>query len=199
MAVARCFKKAATWSASNAAPMKTLWKFLIIAVPLCLSACALTGQSGARELKGMPVVVAHGLAPGAATKENVSAFSDTGGLLFSPAGVTSVGESINAYGGGLHGAFPRWVRVSWRTGADVDLDKINGGWKNGKIVGDYTVKVLERIPQDVFAYVRATPGRAIVLRFHLKDDGVLFAWDVQELNKTKFGQELAYSMHGGDF
>ena len=171
----------------------------MLAIPFCLLGCTTAWLSGTGDLKDIPVVVAYALAPGASPKKGVAAASDKGGILFSPMLQRSSDESINADTGGLDHSFSQWVRMTWRTGSGIDFDDVHGGWKGGEIVGDHTVKVRERIPDDVFAYVRAKQGRAIVLHFQLKDDGVLFAWDVQELNKTKFGQELVYSMHGGDF
>jgi hypothetical protein len=177
--------------------MKALLRRMVFAAPLLLLACTTSGQHGAKDLKNMPVVVAYSLAPGAMAKRGVTAVSDTGGILFSPMVQMSFNESINGYYGGLNGAFPRRVRVTWRTGDDIDFDKINGGWKGGRVVGDYTVDVLDRIPEDVFAYTRAKRGRSIVLHFRLKDDGVQFAWDVQEA--SAIGHVWIYKLRGGDF
>ena len=165
-------------------------------LPLGLLACTTAAHPDASRLRNMPVVVTYALAPAASIKEGVTAVTDSGKVLFSPSSQRSFNESINAYSGGLNGSLPRWVRVTWRTGADIDLDTTNGRWKGGTIAGDYTVNVLKRIPDDVLAFASARHGRAIVLRFRLKDDGVLFSWDVQEAGK--FGGWV-YLMHGGDF
>jgi hypothetical protein len=94
-------------------------------------------------------------------------------------------------------SFPRWVRVTWREGVD---EKHGLHWTTGHVVGDYKIEVLSRIPEEVFKYVGAARGRVIVLRFRIKDDGVLLAWDVQErVTHPRGGRGLVFSMHGGDF
>jgi len=146
----------------------------------------------------MSMVVEYKLAPGASPKQGVSATTDAGNEIFSASAMTPQGGGgTNAFGGGTNMSFPRWVRVTWREGPGIDMDFKRGGWIGGTIIGDYTVEVLSRIPPDVFRYVAAAPGRVIVLKFRLKDDGVLFAWAVQETSAN--GQAWVYKMAGGDF
>jgi hypothetical protein len=159
-----------------------------------LSACAQTGKPQTdRELRGMGFVVVYKLDSGASEKEGVNALTDAGNRLFGASLMNQRGGGgTSAIGGGSKMSFPRWVRVTWRE------NTIPGErWTTGKVVGDYTVEVLSRIPEEVFTYAAAARGRAIVLRFRLKDDGVLLAWDVQESSAN--GQGWIYKMHGGDF
>lgn len=174
-------------------------RMLLWVMPLLawLTACAQTGKPQTdRELRGMGMVVMYALAPGASEKKGVNAITDAGNRLFGPATLNSKNGGKNSVGGSKM-SFPRWVRVTWREGPGIEMDWKNGGWKGGRVIGDYTVEVLRRIPDEVFAYASAAHGRAIVLRFRLKDDGVLLAWDVQESSPN--GQGWLYTMHGGDF
>jgi len=123
--------------------------------------------------------------------------NNAGNETFSTAILTPTGGGTSSFGGGTKMSFPRWVRVTWREGPGIDMDFKRGGWIGGTIIGDYKVDVLSRIPPDVFRYVGAAPGRVIVLKFRLKDDGVLFAWAVQETSAN--GQAWVYKMAGGDF
>jgi hypothetical protein len=82
------------------------------------------------------------------------------------------------------------VRVTWRKETAP-----GERWTTGKVIGDYTVPVLERIPPEVFQLIRAASNRALRLRFRLQDDGMLFAWAVQQADETTY-----YDIkRGGDF
>jgi hypothetical protein len=151
-----------------------------------------------RELRGMGMVVVFDLAKGAHRKVGVNATTDAGNTMFSPATLTQTGGGDFSFGGGSNMSFPRWVRITWREGAN---EKAGLYWTTGNIVGDYKVEVLNRIPEEVFKYVAAARGRVIVLRFRIKDDGVLLAWDVQEsvLYPGNALGSYVYTMHGGEF
>jgi len=144
-----------------------------------------------RELCGKGAVLKYELAPGAADKEGVRAVSDTGSELFGPAILGEDNNGVSSFGCGAHMAFPRRVHVTWRK------DTTPGQyWTTGTVVGDYTVYVRGRIPDAVFEYAAAAPGRAVVLSFRLQDHGVQFAWEVQE----RYPQGgFYYTNHGGDF
>jgi hypothetical protein len=175
-------------------------KKLLLTMPLLawLTACAQTGKPQAdRELRGMGIVVMYALAPGVSNKEGVQAITDAGNQMFASSILNPKNGGVSSVGGGSNMSFPRWVRVTWRKGPGIDMDFKNGGWTGGTVAGDYAVEVLSRIPDEVFTYATAARGRAIVLRFRLKDDGVLLAWDVQESSPN--GQGWLYKMHGGDF
>lgn len=169
---------------------------ILIALALLplLAACAQAGKPQTdRELKGMGMVVVHNLAADASEKIGVKALTDAGNELFGP-GILNHRNGGESSSGGGNMSFPRWVRVTWRDGVD---DAKGLYWTTGKVVGDYKVEVLNRIPEEIFNYAAAARGRAIVLRFRLKDNGVLLAWDVRESSLN--GQGWVYKMHGGDF
>lgn len=153
-----------------------------------------------RELRGRGMVVVDDLAKGAAPKEGLRAISDAGNGLFSHMKLTQNGGSTSSFGGGTNMSFPRWVNVRWRRGPGIDTVSSQEEFAGGTIVGDYTVEVLNRIPEEIFRYVNSGRGRTIVLRFRIKDDGVLLAWDVQEtVMHPSGGRGLVFSLHGGDF
>ena len=153
-----------------------------------LGACAGPTEQAGMDARSMGMVVEYQLAPCASTKEGVNAVADTGYRLFGPSLMTPTGGGgINHLGGA---AMPRWVRVTWREGT-IPGER----WTTGKVIGDYTVSVLERIPPEAFVLVKAAPGRVLRLRLRIKDDGVLFGWAVQQEGKTTF-----YDIRrGGDF
>jgi hypothetical protein len=140
-------------------------------------------------VRGIGMVVEDSLAPGAAVKEGIQGVSDTGRELFGHAGLNAKNGGTSTYGGA---AIPRWVRVTWREGADAAHGLY---WTTGKVVGDYTVPVLERIPAEAFALARAGRKRFLVLRFRVRDDGVDFGWMV----RLQDGVPFEVLMKGGDF
>ena len=157
------------------------------------TACAQTGKpQTTRDLKGMGMVIRYELAPGASEKEGVSALTDAGNSLFGKSILDVRSGGTSTSGGGTNMSFPRWVRVTWRKNTVA-----GERWTTGTVVGDYTIEVLSRIPDEVFRYVAAAPGRVIKLIFRIKDDGVLLAWEVQETSPR--GHSWVFKMHGGDF
>ena len=183
----------------RAAPLASASAFAIFMS--CITACAQTGKPLTdRELRGRGTIVDSRLAKGATQKEGLSGISDAGNEIFSHLRLNPNVFANSTFGGGTNMSFPRWVHVTWRQGPGVDFDWKRGGFVGGTIIGDHKVEILSRIPEEIFKYVGAGPGRAIVLRFLIKDDGVLFAWDVQEtVLHPSGGRGLVYSMHGGDF
>ena len=101
-------------------------------------------------------------------------------------------------------SIPKAVRATWREGKFKSV--YGGGWKDGTIIGDYTVPVAERIPDSILDYIRKNGG-ALRLKIRLKDDGILIGWDVERSipipNCVKTPIEtcfqLEYFMAGGDF
>ena len=162
--------------------------------------CAHTGKpQTARELRGRGMIIDSGLAKDATPKYGINAISDTGNIIFSSGSYLPNTRDVSSIGGGSKMSFPRWVRVTWRE--DPGIDYKHGVFVGGTIIGDYTIEVLSRIPEEVFAYAGAARGRVIVTRFRIKDDGVLLAWDVQETvtHPPSGGNGWVWSMHGGDF
>lgn len=69
-----------------------------------------------------------------------------------------------------------------------------GGSYAGKVLGDYTIPVASRIPDEVVREIRKNGG-GLRLKFRLKPDGVLFGWDIERFA----GGLPRHSMPGGDF
>jgi len=72
-----------------------------------------------------------------------------------------------------------------------------GPWGSGcfgKILGDHTIAVASRIPDDVVAEIRKNGG-SLRLKFRLKSDSVLFGWDIERIQ----GGLPRHYMPGGDF
>lgn len=178
-----------------------LYAAAITLIMQVLTACAQTGKPQTnRELRGRGMVVVDDLAKGAAPKEGLRAISDAGNGLFSHMKLTQAGGSTSSFGGGTNMSFPRWVNVRWRRGPGIHTVPSHEEFAGGTIAGDYTIEVLNRIPKEIFRYANSGRGRAIVLRFRIKDDGVLLAWDVQEtVMHPSGGRGLVFSLHGGDF
>lgn len=168
---------------------------LLLISHLFLPACAQHGKPQTdRELKGKGMIVQYKLDKNASEKLGVMAVTDKGNQIFKTAGLSSRGGGTGSFGGGTKMSFPRWVRITWREGVD---EKMGLYWTTGRIAGDYKIDVLDRIPEEVFKYVAEKKGRSIFLKFRIKDDGVLFAWAVQETGPHGYGWD--YKLEGGDF
>lgn len=106
-----------------------------------------------------------------------------------------------SYPGGERG-LPASIRATWRTGS-FSSDS-NGNWTGGTLAGDYTVKVAERIPEEVFEFIR-TKGGSLRLKIRLVDNGVLVGWDVEKIVSAATWKPgdgpsgVQYHMAGGDF
>lgn len=165
---------------------------------LCLVLLASCSAMGQINTKNYGIVVRYQVMPGSAEKNGLEAITDKGRGLFGHAKLRAPLQ-LGMGGGTSSGGYgiPEWVRVTWREGNIIQrYDPINKSqWTGGVIVGDYTVEVASRIPQEVLNYVSQKKGRAIRLAFCMMDDGVLLAWSVQESN----GYGWVESMHGGDF
>lgn len=169
--------------------MKRMWFFALVAMFSWFSACADSPDHiEPIEMRGVGMVVTYQLAQGANNKEGVDARSDTGYRLFGPSMMTPTG------GGGTNhlgvAAIPRWVRVTWRENTTP-----GNRWTTGKVVGDYTVQVLSRIPREAFDLARAGRKRFLVLTFRIRDDGVDFGWMI----RLQDGVPFVTLMRGGDF
>ncbi len=93
-------------------------------------------------------------------------------------------------------SIPKTIRATWREGKFESV--YGGGWKDGTIIGDYTVPMAERIPDSILDYIRKNGG-ALRLKIRLKDDGILIGWDVEERFTTQYGSGLRWVQPGGDF
>lgn len=89
---------------------------------------------------------------------------------------------------------PLTVRAIWRLDPKPVWGKHGGIDYEGKIIGDYTISVADRIPNAVLHDIHAHGG-ALRLKFRLKPDGVLFGWDIERPG----GGISKFDMPGGDF
>jgi hypothetical protein len=79
----------------------------------------------------------------------------------------------------------------------------HGPWGSdygSKVLGDHTLQIASRIPDDFVAALKARKG-ALRLKFRLKPDGVLFGWDMEtRVARPGTGyKELKCVLPGGDF
>ena len=158
---------------------------------LVCGACAGGGASSEGRRIGAGLVVEAKPAINALDKPGVQAFTDQGHRLFGFALLTQRGGGVATY---LGATLPQTVRVTWRA------DTVPGKrFTTGRVIADHLVEVDKRVPEDVIRYANAGPGRALRLIFRIKDDGVLFGWDVQEtVYHPAGGSGLVNSMRGGD-
>ena len=183
---------------------------LLMAPGVLLSSGCAAGNSLSRkpqtdqELKGMGyIVVFNNFNPPLVLPKGLEGVSVYG---FTDTGVRVIGTSF--IGGGAHNhflgaTFPRWVKITYR-GEEIDPStgkKID----SRNIFAEYHIEVLSRIPEEVFAFLYAPRDpelkRAIRLKFRIKADGVLFGWDVEQMNLGRPPQlgNIKYAMMGGDF
>ena len=184
-------------------PMKRkLLSFLTLLpwLPAC-SAVQPKGHSDlAYKIRGIRGVVVRIDAIG--EKRHVTIVSDTKRQIAAPSLLGPKNNGILSYSGGAL-PVPRTVHITWREGdAKYDSPLSPGGmrrlgpnrWLGGTIVGDYTIEVASRIPDEVLDSIRKEGG-VLRLKFRLKDDGVLLGWDIE-----RPGRGIPrYSMAGGDF
>ncbi|OIQ95703.1 hypothetical protein GALL_222780 [mine drainage metagenome] len=137
-------------------------------------------------MRGIGLVIVHELAQGAANKEGIQGITETGAQLFASSILNPRNKDTGTYSGAT---IPRWVRVTWREGTTP-----GERWTTGKVVGDYTVQVLSRIPREAFDLARAGRKRFLVLTFRIRDDGVDFGWMV----RLQDGVPFVTLMKGGD-
>jgi hypothetical protein len=178
---------------------RTAIRFLtLLALVPCVSACgttrfmeiAVSKPDPQARFEDIGLVFVEDAVEGAKMKQVV--FSDDRGTkISSPAALSRQNRGIFMLNSGR---VPQTMRVQWREGAGWD-DR-NKVWNEGRIVGDYTVSVADRIPDTVLTDIR-THGGALRLKFRLKPDGVLFGWDIQRT--APLGDVSIFEMAGGDF
>lgn len=168
--------------------MRLITLFLFGSV-VAMTGCANPGDRDSKSagVRGYVVVMSH---DGEGVKEGVQGISDSGMQLFGRALLSKKNTGTYDYPADSQRPFPRWVDVTWRK--DTEQEK-GLYWTTGTIAGNHRIDVLNRIPEEVFAY--AKKHGALRLQFRITDDGVLFAWDV----RISGGGRAYYAMHGGDF
>jgi hypothetical protein len=126
-----------------------------------------------------------------AEMEQVVICDDRGVKIYASAAVSKKIRGIMSLGGTR---MPLAVRAVW--GKDRHYDFSQAAWYGGTILGDYTIPVGERIPDEVLNDIRAHGG-GLRLKFRLKPDGVLFGWDIERA--APLGDVSIFEMPGGDF
>lgn len=120
-------------------------------------------------------------------KFGVNVFDERGHLFYARAAVSAYNSSRHAYLSGF-GA-PVTLRVEWRDREEgiVIKDVI---YESGNIVGNYTVPVASRIPDELLDELRKNGG-VFKLKIRIHDEGPLIGWDVQ--------RDSQFLNTGGDF
>ena len=135
--------------------------------------------------------------------EYITITSDSGRYIAAPALIGVRGGGILFFNGDAL-PIPKNVRITWREGNAKYTGYSTEPWLGGTVVGDYTIEVARRIPQEVVDYIRSprpgnVTGRGLRIKFRLADNGVLFGWDVEEGHKNEYGVFPHFVMAGGDF
>jgi hypothetical protein len=126
--------------------------------------------------------------------EGVVFYDEAGRKFYGKSTLSRRNRDILAIGGAR---IPITARVVWREDAKPIWGKTGGTDYEGRIVGEYTIPIADRIPDDVLEDIRRRGGN-LRLKFRLKPDGVMFGWDI-ERDGTGTGYVSKFDMPGGDF
>jgi hypothetical protein len=127
---------------------------------------------------------------GFGVKEGVNISDETGKLFFKRAVVSARNNSKHSYSAKF--GVPKMLRAVWRDPAvEYGGNPMTGQYAGGRVIGDYTVPVASRIPEEVLDAMRQKVG-GFRLKIRLHDDGLLIGWDLSR------GFNLQY-FAGGDF
>ena len=158
--------------------------------------CSETAQADTADpqqrFKGIGLVLVVDAVSGAEMR-GVAIYDDRGVEIYGSAGVARRKRGIMALSSGR---VPLTVRAIWRDNPKAIWGKNGGIDFDGVIVGDHTIPVAERIPDEVLNDIRAHRGN-LRLKFRLKPDGVLFGWDIERA--APLGDVSIFEMPGGDF
>ena len=130
--------------------------------------------------------------------QGVTILNEHGQVFFSRATVSLRKNSAHSYGAEF--GVPRTLRVLWRkNGPEVDgviqnpirMTDVYGIHTGGIVLGDYTVPVASRIPEELLEARREGVG-GFRLKIRIHQDGPLIGWD---LSRGFNLQDFA----GGDF
>lgn len=150
-----------------------------------------TAAGQLQRFKGIGIVLVVDAVPGAEMR-GVVFYDDRELRIYGKSLVSKRTHEIMGLGGAR---VPLAVRVVWGDGRNYDFS--HATWYGGTILGDHTIPVAERIPDEVLNDIRAHGG-GLRLKFRLKPDGVLFGWDI-ERDGAGTGYTLKFDMPGGDF
>lgn len=121
-------------------------------------------------------------------KQCVNIFNEDGDYFYASS-VLSL-KNNSRYGYSSRFGVPKFIRVQWHEDC-VMASKPYGTFTGGTVLGDYTVPVASRFPDDLLDKARAGRGE-LRLKIRLHDDGPLIGWDL----KVGFNQT---NHAGGDF
>ena len=145
-------------------------------------------------------------------KRGVNFFNEKEQVFFAS---SSLGSGARTYSYGAEFGVPITLRATWRkeveSGTPEERKKNairpEGPWNlyvGGILVGDVTVPVAERIPDDILDYLRSHGGGGFRLKLRLADDTLLVGWDIESRpgynpRRPEIYVDPVYSMVGGDF
>lgn len=105
---------------------------------------------------------------------------------------------------------PERVRIVWRDSNKYALnpDGVTSR-RTGNIIGDETIEVGTRIPQDLIDDLKRDPRGSLRLKFRMSNQGTLFGWDIERRpgfdpkKRDQWGEAVyvgpVHSFAGGDF
>jgi hypothetical protein len=120
-------------------------------------------------------------------KQCVAMVREDGDRFYTSGTVSARNNSKHSYADRF--GVPKTLHITWREGNCRRKDE--SSYEGGTVVGDYTVPVASRIPDDVIDGARNGVG-GFRLKIRIHDDGPLIAWDLSR------GFNLQY-LAGGDF
>lgn len=169
------------------------WLTMCVCFPGCASQVgsdAGQGPDQQRRFRDIGLVLVVDAIPGA-EMEGVVFYNDRGTSIYASSIVAKRNREIMALGSPR---VPLTVRIIWRDHPKAIWGQHGGIDYEGTILGDHTIPVAARIPDEVLRDIRAKGG-ALRLKFRLKPDGVLFGWDIERPG----GGISRFDMPGGDF
>ena len=104
---------------------------------------------------------------------------------------------------------PESARILWRDASDRHFIEGVGSRYAGNIIGDETIEVGTRIPQELIDDLKRAPRGSLRLKFRMSNQGTLFGWDIERRpgfdpkKRDQWGQAVyvgpVHSFAGGDF
>jgi hypothetical protein len=138
-------------------------------------------------------------------KDCVVMYDDKGQVFYQRGSVSIKNSAIYDQG---RMRTPVTLRVIWRAPNDPKcrMDGRTGIFEGGKLIGDYTVPVASRIPDELLEAVRQGKGM-FRLKVRVSDEGPLIGWDIEQLSPFYNAAEAkrgvyfpsVFAMAGGDF
>ncbi len=129
-------------------------------------------------------------------KHGVNIFDESGRRFFVRATVSARNNSLYSYGAKF--GVPKTLRVEWRDpSGDFRMDGLQGEHVGGVLIGNYTVPVAARIPDELLDDLRKNGG-SFRLKIRIHDDGPLIGWDIRRAYGSAT-DDTAFHHAGGDF